>query len=33
MVAETVAAGKKKGGNDRVKNNAGVGHLMLYLRS
>lgn len=29
---ETAGAGKKRE-NDSVKNNAGVGHLMLYLRS
>lgn len=31
MVEETVGAGKKE--KDRVKNNAGVRHLMLYLPS
>lgn len=30
MVEETVGAGKRE--KDRVKNNAGVSHLMLYLR-
>lgn len=29
MVEETVGAGKK----DRIKNNAGVCHLMLYLQT